>query len=270
MRASKADASVKSLRAAAANPTHLRVVDLYKRYAGVEVLSGVSCEILRGKINVIIGASGAGKSVLMRQVIRLEEPDAGQILLDGEDIAHLGDLELIRVRRKMGMVFQMSALFDSMTVFDNVAFMLREHTDMKRDEIQERVMTRLESLGIEGAAKRMPSEISGGMKRRVAVARALVYEPELLIYDEPTTGLDPITSRTVDDLILDTASRVGVTSIVITHDMASVFRIADVVNYLHKGVLAISAAPDAFLASDNEAAREFLEASGVTAAALKG
>lgn len=202
----------------------------------------------------------------MRQIVRLEKPDTGSIFFDGEDIAAMSEIELIRVRKKMGMVFQMSALFDSMTVFENVAFMLWEHTKMKAPEIRDRVMQRLASLGVEEAAHRMPSEISGGMKRRVSVARALVMEPELLIYDEPTTGLDPITSRTVDDLILEMAAESGVTSIVITHDMTSVFRIGDVINYLYKGRIDTSAKPDAFLDEANEATRDFLKASGVISA----
>ncbi len=245
---------------------HLRVVDLKKSYGDHEVLRGVTFDAYRAKTNVIIGASGAGKSVLMRQIIRLEKPDSGQILFNGQDIAQLGELQLGPVRRKMGMVFQMSALFDSMTVFENVAFMLREHTKLSRSDVRDKVMSLLEVLGVDHAAKKMPSEISGGMKRRVAVARALVIEPDLLIYDEPTTGLDPITSRTVDDLITETAERSKVTSIVITHDMASVFRIADHISYLYKGEIDTSASPEAFMQQTSEATREFLRASGVTAA----
>lgn len=245
---------------------HLKLVDVRKQYGDHEVLRGVTCDVFRAKTNVIIGASGAGKSVLMRQIIRLEKPDAGQIIFDGKDIAQLGELQLGPIRRKMGMVFQMSALFDSMTVFENVAFMLREHTKLSRSDIKDKVMALLEVLGVDHAARKMPSEISGGMKRRVAVARALVIEPDLLIYDEPTTGLDPITSRTVDDLITETAERSNVTSIVITHDMASVFRIADHITYLYKGQIDTSASPKVFMETTSEATREFLRASGVAAA----
>jgi phospholipid/cholesterol/gamma-HCH transport system ATP-binding protein len=227
------------------------------------VLRDVSCDIYRGKTNVLIGASGCGKTVLIRQVVRLERPDAGQIIVDGTDIAQLGEVELLPFRRKFGMVFQMSALFDSLSVFDNVAFQLREHLHLGPARIRERVMDRLAGLGIEQAAGKMPSELSGGMKKRVAVARALVLEPEILIYDEPTAGLDPIAARSVDDLVLETQARYGVTSIVITHDMTSVFRLADVVHFLHDGRIEISASPNELASSENDAVQKFLQASGV-------
>ncbi|MCA9601874.1 MAG: ABC transporter ATP-binding protein [Polyangiales bacterium] len=241
----------------------LEVKDLKKAYGANEVLRGVTFRAEPGKINVIVGASGAGKTVLMRQIVRLERPDSGEILLDGHDITHLGEAALEPHRRRMGMVFQMSALFDSLTVFDNVAFMLVEHTDLSQTEIREKVMRMLETLQIDGTADKMPSELSGGMKRRVAIARALVYEPALLVYDEPTTGLDPITSRTVDDLIVDTAARAGVTSIVITHDMASVYRIADRVSYLYKGTISYTGTLDELREVREPRLREFLDASGV-------
>lgn len=248
------------------DPIHVRISDVKKSYGDHLVLRGVTFDVHRGLTNVVIGASGSGKTVLMRQLIRLERPDGGKILVDGQDIVPLGELDLTPVRRKFGMVFQMSALFDSMNVYDNVAFQLREHTRLGRKEIRERVMDRLSALGIEHAASKMPAELSGGMKKRVAVARALVLEPKILIYDEPTTGLDPITSRTVDELILDMQERYGVTSIVISHDMASVFKIADHIHYLYKGAIEESAPPDRFVASHNPAVREFLDASGVGAA----
>jgi phospholipid/cholesterol/gamma-HCH transport system ATP-binding protein len=242
---------------------HLRIRDVQKSYGTQKILTDVTCDIYRGKTNLIIGASGSGKTVLMRQIIRLEKPDAGQIIVDGTDIVPMGEVELGIVRKKFGMVFQMSALFDSMTVFDNVAFLLREHTKMSGTEIRERVMDRLTSLGVAHASQKMPAALSGGMKKRVAVARALVLEPKILIYDEPTTGLDPVTSRTVDELIAETQARYGVTSIVISHDMASVFKIADHINYLYKGHIELSAPPHDFARTDNQAAQEFMRASGV-------
>jgi phospholipid/cholesterol/gamma-HCH transport system ATP-binding protein len=250
------------------DPIQIRIRDVKKRYGDHEVLRGVSFDVHRGITNVIIGASGAGKSVLTRQIIRLERPDEGAIEVDGEDIVPMNEVQLTKVRRKFGMVFQMSALFDSMTVYDNVAFPLREHTKMKRGEVRERVMARLSDLEVEHAAKKMPSELSGGMQKRVAVARALVLEPEVLIYDEPTTGLDPITSRTVDELMIRTRDQFGVTGIVITHDMASVFKIADRINYLYKGRITASGTPEEFLASQDPATRDFLEASGVGTSAV--
>ena len=244
---------------------HVGLRQVTKSYGDHQVLHGVSFDVYRGKTNVVIGASGSGKTVLMRQIIRLERPDSGQIFVDGVDIVPMNELQLGPVRRKFGMVFQMSALFDSMSVFDNVAFLLREHTRMNRREIRERVMERLTALGVEHAASKLPAELSGGMQKRVAVARALALEPEILIYDEPTTGLDPLMSRTVDDLIVETRERYGVTSIVITHDMASVFHIADVINYLCKGRIEISGTPEEFAMTNNSATVEFVRASGVPA-----
>lgn len=234
-----------------------------KAYDGQPVLRGVTFDIFRGAINVIIGGSGAGKSVLTRQILRLERPDKGQILIDGVDIVPLNDWELIPVRRKLGMVFQFGALFDSMTVFDNVAFPLREHTRMNARQVKERVMQRLGDLRVAHAANKLPGQISGGMQKRTALARALVLEPEILVYDEPTSGLDPVSSRLVDDLIAETSDRFGVTSLVITHDMASVFKIAGRVNMLYKGVIEASGTPAEILVSDNPVVVDFLTASGV-------
>ena len=249
--------------AAKADPVHVRVRDLHKTYGDHHVLKGVTFDIYRSKTNLIIGPSGSGKTVLMRQLIRLEQPDAGQILLDGVDIAPLKGFALDHIRRRFGMVFQMSALFDSMTVFDNVAFPLREHTRLSAKEIRERVMARLKDLGIDHAWNKMPSELSGGMQKRVAVARALVLETDVLIYDEPTTGLDPITARTVDDLITEAEEKFGVTSLVISHDMASVLHTADHITFLYFGRVSVSASPQDFLASDDPHLQEFLQASGV-------
>jgi phospholipid/cholesterol/gamma-HCH transport system ATP-binding protein len=227
------------------------------------VLRGVTFDIHRGVINVIIGGSGAGKSVLTRQLLRLERPDAGRIEVEGVDIVPLNDWELVPIRRKFGMVFQFGALFDSMSVFDNVAFPLREHTKMSRKQIEERVMQRLEDLRVAQAFRKLPGQISGGMQKRVALARALVLEPAILVYDEPTSGLDPVSSRLVDDLIAETSQQFGVTSLVITHDMASVFKIAARVNMLSRGVIEASGVPDDILHSQSPVVRDFLTASGV-------
>jgi len=246
------------------DPVHIRVRDVHKHYGPHHVLKGVSFDILRKRTNVVIGPSGSGKSVLMRQIIRLEKPDSGQVLVDGIDYAVLEGMALERKRRGMGMVFQMSALFDSMTVFDNVAFPLREHTKLSRKEIRERVMERLDGLGIARAANKWPAELSGGMQRRVAVARAVVLETDVLIYDEPTTGLDPLTVRTVDDLIAETEAKFGVTSIVISHDMASVFRIADRLTFLNFGEVVVSGRPGEVMDQLDDSLREFIDASGVS------
>ncbi len=252
------------------DPVHIRVRALKKSYADTEVLRGVDFDILRGQINVIIGGSGAGKSVFTRQLLRLEQPDSGEILVDGVDILPLNDWQLVPVRKKFGMVFQFGALFDSMTVFDNVAFPLREHTKMNRKQVHERVFQRLEDLRVAHAAYKLPGQLSGGMQKRAALARALVLEPAILVYDEPTSGLDPLSSRRVDELIQETAESFGVTSLVITHDMASVFQIASRVNMLYEGKIEAAGTPDDILASDNPVVIDFLRASGVSANEIEG
>lgn len=248
---------------AADDPVHIRVRDLRKSYGTNTVLRGVDLDIHRGRINVVIGGSGAGKTVFLRQLIRLETPDAGSIVLDGQDIVPLGEVALNRVRRRFGMVFQMSALFDSMSVFDNVAFPLREHTRLKRKEIRRRVMDKLASLGLADAHARSPGEISGGMRKRVAVARALILEPSILIYDEPTTGLDPVVARHVDQLVRETAEKFRVTSVVISHDMATTFGIGEHVALLYEGRMRTSGLPRELVESDDPVVREFLASSGV-------
>lgn len=255
---------------AAKDPIHVRVRGLRKGYDGVEILKGVELDIFRGEINVIIGGSGAGKSVFTRQLLRLEKPDAGQILVDGVDIVPLNDWQLVPIRKKFGMVFQFGALFDSMTVFDNVAFPLREHTKMSEREIRERVLSRLEDLNVAHAAHKLPGQISGGMNKRSALARALVLEPAILVYDEPTSGLDPLSSRRVDELIRETSDKFGVTSLIITHDMASVFEIGTRVSMLYEGRIETSCTPDEILRSTNPTVIDFLKASGVSVNELEG
>jgi len=247
---------------------HIRVEDLHKRYGENHVLRGVHLAAYSGRINVIIGGSGAGKTVLMRQIIGLEKPDSGRILIDGEDIVPLGDMGMGHVRRKFGMVFQHAALFDSMTVFDNVAFPLREHTALGRREIGRRVLAKLGVLGLEGTEDRYPADISGGMKKRVGVARALILEPKILIYDEPTTGLDPIAARNVDDLIRETASNFDVTSLVISHDMTTTFNVGDHISLLHDGRIRITGTPAEIVSSEDPEVVRFLTSSGVDPAAV--
>jgi phospholipid/cholesterol/gamma-HCH transport system ATP-binding protein len=246
------------------DPIHVRVIDLKKSYGDHVVLDGVSFDIHRGLTHVIVGGSGSGKTVLLRQLTRLEKPDAGRIEIDGVDIVPLSELELAPYRRKFAVVFQASALFDSMSVLDNVAFPLREqdHHARARD-VRARVMAALEALEVADAAEKLPSELSGGMRKRVAVARALVMEPEILIYDEPVTGLDPITARTVDELIEHTRQKFGLTSLVISHDMESMITIAHHVSLLRGGRMEVSLPRDAFLHSANPHVRAFLGASGV-------
>jgi phospholipid/cholesterol/gamma-HCH transport system ATP-binding protein len=244
-------------------PVQIVVQNLHKSWGSNHVLKGVNLDIYRGKKNIIIGGSGAGKTVLMRHLVVLERPDEGAVLLDGVDITKLSEVQLAEVRQRFGMVFQGSALFDSMSVFDNVAFVLREQGGLKRGEIYQRVMSKLSILGIEDAAKRMPGDISGGMKKRVGVARALVGEPEILIYDEPTAGLDPLAARNVDRLVLETAEKFDVTSVVITHDMATCLDVGDHVSLLHDGRIYVTCAPSDLLENTDPVVRRFVQASGV-------
>jgi phospholipid/cholesterol/gamma-HCH transport system ATP-binding protein len=252
------------------DPVHVRVRGLQKHYGDHHVLKNITFDVYRGKTNMIIGPSGSGKTVMMRQLVRLEEPDEGEILVNGVDIAHLSGLDLNAMRSSFGMVFQQSALFDSMSVFENVAFPLREHTKLTNKEISDRVMDRLTSLGIGHAHKKMPSELSGGMQRRVAVARALIHETEIIIYDEPTTGLDPVTTCTVDELIQEAQEKFGVTSVVISHDMASVFRIADRITFLNFGEQVASGDPRDLLENLPEHLATYIKASGVSEDILRG
>jgi phospholipid/cholesterol/gamma-HCH transport system ATP-binding protein len=244
-------------------PFQIQIRGVEKTFGTHHVLRGVDLDIERGRINIIIGGSGQGKSVLMKHLMGLLKPDKGNIFVDGEDIVPLDDYELNRVRLKFGMSFQYSALFDSMTVEENVAFPLLEHRGMSRKEIHEEVIRRLRQLDLkEGTEKKFPSEISGGMRKRVGLARALVLKPEILLYDEPTTGLDPIATKNVDDMIRDISKDTGVTSVVISHDMASTFRIADRISMLNEGRIVASGTPDEVLASQNEFLRAFVEMSG--------
>jgi phospholipid/cholesterol/gamma-HCH transport system ATP-binding protein len=245
---------------------HIVVQNLVKRFGDTYVLRDISLTVRRGETAVIIGGSGAGKTTLLRILIGLEKPTSGSVFIDGVDIAPLHGRDLDRVRKKFGMVFQYSALLDSLTVLDNVAFPLREHTRMKPREIREKVLSMLETLGLRREdADKMPSELSGGMRKRVALARALMLEPEIIIYDEPTSGLDPQTSRMVDDLISETRERFNVTSVVISHDMASTFRIAHRAFLLIRGELVASGTPDQLAdPSINPISHEFIVASGVS------
>jgi phospholipid/cholesterol/gamma-HCH transport system ATP-binding protein len=242
----------------------LLVVDgLTKRYGDRTVLDHLTLTVERGETLVIIGGSGSGKSTLARHLVALERPTEGHIYLDGVDLTALGELALTRVRRRFAMVFQHGALLDSLTVFENVAFPLREETDLDEAEIRERVLLHLRELGVEDAADRLPGELSGGMRKRVGIARAMVTEPEILVYDEPTSGLDPITSRVVDGLIEQMRERFFVTSIVITHDMATAFEIADRVALLDSGRIVTERRPEELFTSNDELVRRFALSSGV-------
>jgi phospholipid/cholesterol/gamma-HCH transport system ATP-binding protein len=244
---------------------HIRVRALTKSFGPNLVLDKVDLDLERHKVNVILGASGAGKSVLIKHFMCLLRPDSGHLWVDGTDVFSLNTQELGVFRRKFGLVFQFSALFDSLTVEENCAFPLNEHTKKSKSEIRDIVADRLGALGLANTQKKYPGELSGGMRKRVGLARALVLEPEILMYDEPTTGLDPLATRNVDEMILEAGERYKVTSVVISHDMASVFRIADRIAILHNKRI-LEAGPAAVIAASRDPyIYEFLRASGVSA-----
>ena len=248
---------------------HIRIRALRKAFGPQLVLDGIDLDLARGQVNVILGASGAGKSVLIKHLMCLLRPDAGQVYVDGTDIFALPARDLAGFRRKFGLVFQFAALFDSLTVEENCAFPLREHTTKSQAEIASIVKERLTSLGLDGMQKKFPGELSGGQRKRVGLARALVLEPEILIFDEPTTGLDPLATRNVDDMILAAAQKYRVTSVVISHDMASVFRIADRIAMLHEKRILAAGTVDEILQNDHPYLHEFVRTSGVDVAAVR-
>ncbi len=236
----------------------ISVRGLHKAFAGNPVLCGVDVEIREGSTMVVLGGSGSGKTVLMKHMIGLLHADRGAVVVDGEDIARMSDRELDRVRRKFGMVFQAAALFDSMTVFDNVAFPLREHRKASDDEIARVVHEKLEVVGLENVDRKFPAELSGGMRKRVGLARAIALDPKIVLYDEPTTGLDPITTDYVDDMIMDAQKKLGVTCVVISHDIGSSFNIADEIAFLQDGQIAVCGPPESVRRSQHAGLQRFL------------
>ncbi|HEX7124324.1 MAG TPA: ABC transporter ATP-binding protein [Thermodesulfobacteriota bacterium] len=239
----------------------IQVRDLRKSFDGREVLHGIDLDIPRGEITVIIGGSGSGKTVLLKHLIGLIRPDSGQILVDGEDVCRMDDRRLNQVRRKFGMLFQEAALFDSMSVFDNVAFPIREHTRLSKAEVREVVLRKLAQVGLAGAEGKMPSELSGGMRKRVGLARALALEPEIVLFDEPTTGLDPITTAVVNRLILETHRALGITFVVISHDIPGAFAIASRIAMLFRGDIIETGTPAEIQASTNPMVQQFITGS---------
>ena len=226
------------------SPPAITISNLTKSFGNQEVLRNVSFEVPRGQTYCIIGGSGQGKSVLLKHVMRLLVPDSGDIRIDGESIFGLSGASLDDIRKKMGMVFQESALFDSMTCLENVAFGLTMHRrDLSAGEIERIAREKIRLVGLNRVETKCPSEISGGMKKRVGIARAIALEPEILLYDEPTTGLDPVLATSIDELILKMKAELHVTSLVITHDMNSAFRIADRILFLYQGKIHFSGTP---------------------------
>ena len=215
----------------------IKIKNICKEFNGKPALKNINMEIKDGETLAIIGGSGSGKSTLLRLMIGLIRPTSGELWIGDQEISHLSDSELDKVRLRMGMVFQYSALFDSMTVGDNVAFGLREHTKLSEKEISKIVAEKLELVGLPGMENYMPGELSGGMKKRVSLARAIAFEPEIIFYDEPSSGLDPITTVKIDELIVSTQKQLNVTSIVVTHDMVSACHIADRIAMIYEGEL---------------------------------
>jgi phospholipid/cholesterol/gamma-HCH transport system ATP-binding protein len=238
----------------------IEISGLQKSFGEHKVLTGINLCVPAGSTCVILGGSGSGKTVLMKHMIGLLKPDSGQVVIDGEDIVPLGPEELERVRHKFGMVFQAAALFDSMDVYDNVAFPLREHSKLSEEEIRELVRSKLDLMGLpQSVEKKFPADLSGGMRKRVGLARAIVMNPKIVLYDEPTTGLDPITTDYVDEMILAAQRELGITSVVISHDIASAFNIADQIAFLNKGVILEQGPPEQLRASQHPAVKVFLQ-----------
>ena len=236
----------------------IKVVGVRRSFGQQEVLRGLDLEVATGEILVVIGRSGGGKSVLLKHLIGLLRPDSGHIFVDDIDITRLGRTALDGIRERYGVVFQGGALFDSMSVYDNVAFPLREKTRLRTAEIRQRVEEKLAQVGLEGMGGKNPAEISGGMRKRVAIARALVTEPEVVFFDEPTTGLDPILVNTIHHLIVELHRKFRFTAIVVSHEIPEIFQIADRVAMLHDGVIVDSGTPGAIQASPNPIVQQFI------------
>lgn len=232
---------------------------LRKRLGDKPVLDGVDLDIPDGETVVVMGRSGTGKSVLLKHVVGLMVPDAGSIRVDGTELVGLAEGPLDEVRTRFGMLFQGAALFDSLSVGENVALPLREHTTMSRAEIRERVRERLDWVGLEGVEEQKPADLSGGMKKRVGLARAIAMDPRYVLYDEPTTGLDPIMADVIDQLIRSLQKRLGVTSVVVTHDMASAFKVADRMALLHEGRVVFLGSPEDVRTTRDPLVRQFVE-----------
>jgi phospholipid/cholesterol/gamma-HCH transport system ATP-binding protein len=236
----------------------IRYRNLYKRFGEKVVLDGVSLDVPTGTILFIVGSSGAGKSVLIKHLVGLLRPDAGEIFLDDKEVSRLAEEDFYPVRKRCGMVFQHSTLFDSMTVLDNVALPLRKHHRLGEREARGRAMERLRVVHLEGDAHRYPAELGDGARKRAAIARTLTLDPEYVLFDEPTTGMDPVTARRTDKLIRELSDKLGVTSIVVSHDLPSIFGVADRIAMLYKGKIRLVGTPAEFKASADPVVQQFI------------
>lgn len=236
----------------------IHIKNIWKGFEGKEVLTGLDLHIPRGETLIIMGRSGCGKSVLLKLITGLMKPDQGEIWIDSQKISTLKLKDLNRIRQKFGMLFQSSALFDSMTVEDNVGFMLSQHTKLSKREIEEIVAEKLHLVDLDGIQKLRPAELSGGMRKRVGLARTIIFNPEVIFYDEPTTGLDPITGAEINQLIQDLHAKLEVTSVVVTHDMDSAFSVGTRMAMIHAGKVIALGTPDEIRRSDNPILQQFI------------
>ncbi len=240
------------------NDEIIRIENVSKRLGGQRILDGLDLSVRRGETLVIIGRSGTGKSVTLKHLMGLLRPDQGRIYLFGQDVTEIPESRYAEVRKKFGVLFQSGALINWMSVDDNLALPLREHTRLPEDEIQAKVREKLELLGLENAGRKMPSEISGGMKKRAGLARAIIQDPEVILYDEPTSGLDPVLSNQINEIILRMQKELGVTSIVVTHDMDSAYMVGDRIAMLNDGRIVQTGTKEEIQNSDNEVVCQFI------------
>ena len=236
----------------------IEFIDIHKSFGSKVILKGVSISVDTGRVLYIVGASGAGKSVLVKHLIGLLRPDSGTILLDGEDVTHLSEQGFYRVREKCAMVFQHSTLFDSMSLIDNVALPLRKHFGLSKEEARAQAMEKLKLVHMDKQADRFPGDIGDGLRKRVAIARALTMKPRYVIFDEPTTGLDPLAASQVDALIRSLRSEAGVTCIVVSHDLRSIFSVADRIAMIYQGKILLDGTPEEFKSSDNPIVHQYV------------
>jgi phospholipid/cholesterol/gamma-HCH transport system ATP-binding protein len=241
----------------------IEITNLHKSFGAFPVLRGVNLTVEKGESMTVIGGSGSGKSVLIKHIIGLLFPDKGQVKVGGEVLNNLDEQGLNEVRKKFGMLFQGAALFDSLTVWENVGFGLKQHTKMSDKDIRDVATQKLALVGLKGVEEKMPADLSGGMKKRVGLARAIAMDPQIILYDEPTTGLDPITADAINDLIVDLRKKLGVTSVAITHDMHSAYKISDRIAMLYKGEIQETGTPDEIRGTSNPIVKQFITGSAV-------
>lgn len=232
--------------------------EVYKSFNGILVHNGINLSIVKGEIISLLGGSGSGKSVLLKELIGLMRPDKGKITVLDHEVTQMNEDALIALREHIGMLFQGAALFDSLTVFENIAYPLREHLSLTEKEIQKRVAEKLHVVGLGGIEKKMPAELSGGMKKRVGLARAIATDPEIILYDEPTTGLDPITAQRINDLIIELQRKLGITTVVVTHDLHCVKTVSDRIAMLHDGKIVAVGTWEELVTSNIQAIQDFI------------